>query len=199
MEDLYGDNCFLVALLYRDLEENRVWCLVWWTILSPNTIPLMVLLVCFLWIVLSWTIFKSPTYFQRVGWEKREKSLSSACQLTPCFSLMPSPCTWLGLVSSTFRASVALLICKTVPLLPAVRRTRPFKHNFSPTIHYNSAGPSPEMAGTNQPFSYQNALCRPLECHFLHCTKSFTPPLSSLLSKNLLEYFGPNVCLHFDI
>ena len=91
----------------------------------------MVLLVCFLWIVLSWTIFKFPTYFQGVGWERREKSLSSTCQLTPCFSLMPCPCTWLGLVSSTFRDSVALLICKIVPLLPAVRRTRPFKHNFS--------------------------------------------------------------------
>ena len=127
--------------------------------------------------------------------------------------------------------SVALLICKSVPLLPEIRKSRPFKHNFNlplraslvtqrlknqpavqetlvqllvrkihwrrdrlPTpiflgFHGGSAGkesihsagdlglplstiiltgPPQEMGGTNQCFCYQNPLCRPLDCHFLH-------------------------------
>lgn len=131
-------------------------------------------------------IFQTLTYFQGASWESREKALSVACQfsLTPYFSLMPClslHCTELGLLHIQSLCSSADL--QNSPPAFCSQKKQTFQTYFSTSLSLStttSSGPSQNIVGTNRPFSYQNPLSRHLECNFLHSTKSFTNPLSSM-------------------
>ena len=221
----------------------------WWgLLLPPNTILSVILLVCFLWIVHIWlsNLQVSNLRLERIGRGGRNLWVQDVSLTYPTFQSDTLFLYSKGPVVSTSRGSAALLICKSVPLLPEIR-SRIFKHKFNlplqasqvtqllknppamqetlvqflvrkicwrrdrlPTpiflgFHGGSAGkestrnagdlglplstiiltgPSQEMGGTDQCFCYHNPLCRPLDCHFLHSTRSFTTPFSLFIVQN---------------
>ena len=130
MEDLYVDNCFLVVLLYRDLKEN---------ILGGGDSSFLQIpffqwfCFCFLWIVR--TLLSNlqvsnlhPEWIRRGGrnlWVQDVSLTYPTFQSDALFLYSKGP------VASTSRASAAQLICKSVPLLPEIRRSRTFEHKFN--------------------------------------------------------------------
>lgn len=185
LENVYGDICFLLVLLYRDQEErglSHYFCGGW----DPPSINCQFLndFVCFLCKVYS-TIFHIPTYFQGADWKSRRGLYSkSAFTHPPCFSpmaLLSLHCIGPGVCH--MQSPHSLLTCRIVPLLPAVTRSRTFKLIVapSPTIHCYFFGTLSRDRWHNLPLSYQNPLCRHLECNSLYSAESFTPPLSSVV------------------
>lgn len=124
-------------------------------------------------------IFQCLVYFQgEIGGEERGLWVwpMSACTC-PRFSLMPC---------LPARQWVLPLLHPEPPqLCPPAELSLCFLHSeglglsndFSTSLWQSTiipAGPSQEIGEINRPFSYQNLLCRPLECKFLHSAKSFT-------------------------
>jgi len=193
-----------MALLDRDQEDSRAWLFLGGADLFPYQISAFQYFCLFpVDNTIYSAIFQYLVYFQGVDWGRRGRSLSLAHVSCACpgFSLMPCLPARQWVSPPLHPEPPQLCLPAELSLCFLQSEGLGLLSDFSTSLWPSTiipAGPSQEIGETNRPFSYQNLLCRPLECKFLHSAKSFTTLLSSLFSRNQWKYyFVPYVYLTF--